>query len=213
MEELKRIYRDAAAGRIRELEAALAGPPATQAEAAAAIRRIAHSLRGSGATYGFPEVTRAAAAAEDAAPAELTARTEALLQVLREVAAPDGAARILAVDDDPEMQLLLRHVLSGTGREVRLAATAAEARAALAASRFDLVLLDLVLPDDDGVHLLEEVRAAVAGTPVVVLSGRTRGEERERCLSLGAVAYVEKPFDPEHLAAVVAAHLERRVTS
>ena len=203
MEELRRIYRDAVAGRVRELEAALAALPAMPAEAAAAIRRIAHSLRGSGATYGFPEVTRAAAAAEDAATAELTTRTRSLLNVLREVAAGDGAARILAVDDDPEMQLLLRHVLSGTGRELRLATTAAEARAALAESRFDLILLDLVLPDDD----------AVGGMPVIVLSGRTGADERERCLSLGATEYVEKPFDPAHLAAVVAGQLERRVPS
>lgn len=213
MDELKRIYRGAAAGRIRELEAALASPRATQAAAAATIRRIAHSLRGSGATYGFPEVTRAAAAAEDAAEGELTVRTEALLRVLRAVAGEEGVVRILAVDDDPEMQLLIRHVLSGSGREVRLAATAAEARAALAESRFDLLLLDLVLPDDDGARVLEEVHGAAGGMAIIVLSGRTRAEDRERCMSLGAAAYVEKPFDPEHLAAVVAAQLEGRVAS
>jgi histidine phosphotransfer protein HptB len=81
MDELKQMYRRALPSRIAELEAALAlGPD----DAAARIRRVAHALRGSGGTYGFPDVTVAAAAVEDAAPHDVQPRTASLIAVLRE---------------------------------------------------------------------------------------------------------------------------------
>jgi HPt (histidine-containing phosphotransfer) domain-containing protein len=86
MDEMKRIYRLALPSHIAELEAALALDPD---DAAAKIRRLAHALRGSGGTYGFPDVTVAAAAVEDAAPHDVQPRTASLIAVLREHAMPD----------------------------------------------------------------------------------------------------------------------------
>jgi HPt (histidine-containing phosphotransfer) domain-containing protein len=90
MDELRDLYRQTLPGRIAALEAARReADDADDAgdEATLAIRRIAHALRGSGGTYGFPAITAAAAAVEDAATHELPARLDALLELLREAAA------------------------------------------------------------------------------------------------------------------------------
>lgn len=209
MEELKQIYRQAVTGRIRELEAALAALDAAPAESCESVRRVAHALRGSGGTYGFPAVSAAAAAVEEATPGQLVTETERLLAVLREVAGARAVTRILAVDDDPEIQLLLRYTLSGGGNDVVFAGSAAEAESLLAAGRFDLVLLDLVLPDADGRVLLRRIREqpAHAATPVIVLSGRDGAAVRAECLALGASACLAKPFDPDALVSAVRAQL------
>lgn len=219
MDELRQIYRQAMPARIHELEAALSELANARGDNEAVIRRTAHSLRGSGATYGFPEVSAAASAVEDADPAMLAHSTQQLLAVLRGVAhegvsaradGPGSAAvRILAVDDDPEIQLLLRFIFTGEGREVVFAATADEAEAALASGRFDLVLLDLLLPDDDGRDLLRRFRAdpRSRGLPILVLSGTEGSAARDECLQLGADDFLAKPFDPELIRAAVLARL------
>lgn len=219
MDELKQIYRQAMPARIRELEAALPELRSARADTESAIRRVAHSLRGSGATYGFPEVSAAASAVEEADPATLEHSTQQLLAVLRRVAhgdvtagvdAPGGAAgRILAVDDDPEIQLLLRYLFAGEGREVVFAATAAEAESALASARFDLVLLDLLLPDGDGRELLRRLRvdSRSRGIPVLVLSGKEGSAARDECLELGADDFLAKPFDPARIRDAVLSRL------
>src|SRR5690606_21154714 len=117
MDELRQIYRQAMVPRIQELEAALSGL-VQSAGGEREIRRVAHSLRGSGATYGCPAVSAAATAVEEAKPEMLARSTEQLLGVLRGVAgvgpamgggAPAAAmVSILVVDDDPEVRLLLR---------------------------------------------------------------------------------------------------------
>src|SRR5690606_15062846 len=95
VEELKTIYRNAVPGRIAELERALAAGDVTE------LRSIAHSLRGSGATYGFPTVTTAAAAVEDAPDDVITPRVHELIGVLREIIAGPAelsvAMRVLLV--------------------------------------------------------------------------------------------------------------------
>ncbi|HUF50480.1 MAG TPA: Hpt domain-containing protein [Longimicrobiales bacterium] len=85
MDELTALYRSALPARIAELEAARARL-AVDAGAVTDMRRIAHALRGSGGTYGFPDVSAAAAAVEDAAPADLPQRVAALLALLRSTA-------------------------------------------------------------------------------------------------------------------------------
>lgn len=211
MTDLKTLYRHAIVGRVTELEAAL--------EAAAggtgsddALRRIAHSLRGSGATYGFPEVSDAAALVEDASAGRVQSLTAALLKVLHTVI--DGGprpVRVLLVDDDPEILLLLRTVLAADGRELSTAENGTDAIAAVAGPAFTLIVLDLLLPDMDGRDVLKEIRndPRYARTPVIVLSAKTTPMTKRECGDLGATAFFEKPFDPEPVAAAVAAQLQR----
>jgi DNA-binding response OmpR family regulator len=125
--------------------------------------------------------------------------------------APSRARRILIVDDEPHIGLLLRLQLESRGYELLLARSLFDARAVLyagEAERPDAVLLDLHLPDGYGVDLLRELRErpATAQLPVMVLTAE--GEERvlAEARRLGAVT-VTKPFSPSKLTAQVAAML------
>lgn len=191
MDDLKTIYRQALAGRIDALEAARG-----EADSATAVRRIAHSLRGSGGTYGFPEVSAAAGAVEEATDAELDARIDALLVTLRSVAR-GGEARavhILIVDDDPEIRLLAGFLLRNAGHVVTEAATADEARTAAAEDALDVVLMDVMLGEDDGVAVAASL--PVAPSHVIFLTGATRPEQVARINDAGAAGIIHKPFDP-----------------
>jgi two-component system cell cycle response regulator len=119
--------------------------------------------------------------------------------------------RLLIIEDDPEIQYILSVILAGEDREVMGVGSAEQARAELALGDIDLVILDLILPDADGRTLLSELRSvpATAAVPVVILTARAAPEIRQDCYALGADAFVEKPFDPEELAADVAVRLER----
>jgi DNA-binding response OmpR family regulator len=177
----------------------------------APIRQIAHKLRGTGASFGFPGVTTHAAQVEDATPDRLTEAARALITHLAEVAAAPSM-RVLLVDDDPDMGRLLGRVLARPDREIRIAMTARDADAELGRDRFDLIILDLFLADEDGRRLLARWRAAPATrqTPIFVLSAQLGAEVKAECFSLGADSYFEKPFEPAVLAAAVASSLQRR---
>jgi diguanylate cyclase (GGDEF)-like protein len=214
MEELKSWYREQLAGRIDALEAAAAAlREGRGVEARGTVRRIAHSLRGSGGTYGFPAITSAAAAVEDAEEEHLPARLDTLLQVLREVSTQGEPEKmgILVIDDDPEITHLLQWHLANKNRQVFVAGTAAEAEQVLAREPISLMILDLVLPDTDGRNLLMRLRErpATATAPVIILSVKTNGLVKSECFALGADEFLEKPFDPDTLAAAVASKLQR----
>jgi len=119
--------------------------------------------------------------------------------------------RILIIEDDPEIQYILSVILAGEGREVVGVESAEKARAELALGDADLVILDLILPDADGRTLLSDLRSApeTASVPVVIMTARGAPEIRQECYALGADAFVEKPFDPEEIAADVTVRLER----
>lgn len=117
------------------------------------------------------------------------------------------SARILVVEDDETMGAGLTGVLAADGHEVGWARTAADARRRLPA---DLVLLDLGLPDADGLDLCGEIRARFPETVVVVVTARTDEADAVRALDGGADDFVVKPFRPEELLARLRAHLRRR---
>ena len=119
------------------------------------------------------------------------------------------AARLLIVDDDLRLRDLLERYLESQGFKVRGAANAAGLRAALAAQHFDLIVLDLTLPDGDGLELTRELRASGDRTPVIMLTAR--GDEIDRVvgLELGADDYLAKPCSPRELLARVRAVLRR----
>ena len=104
-----------------------------------------------------------------------------------------SGARVLVVDDEPQIQRVLRPSLTASGYAVLEAATGREALAAVSASSPDLIILDLGLPDMDGKEVLRKLRVFTR-TPVIVLSARDRESEKIAALDLGADDYVEKPF-------------------
>jgi two-component system KDP operon response regulator KdpE len=109
-------------------------------------------------------------------------------------------ARILVVDDEPEILRALRANLAAHGYDVLTATTGQEAEAAVTARHADLLLLDLGLPDVDGVELIERIRAYSA-TPIIVLTARGAEREKVRALDLGADDYLTKPFGIDELLA------------
>ena len=123
--------------------------------------------------------------------------------------------RVLAVEDDEGIAAGLKANLRRHGWAVDIASSAAGAWSALCAEPFDLVLLDLGLPDADGADLLRQLRqpggAALpdVDTPVLIMTARDEVLSRISCLDMGADDYVTKPFDPDELAARMRA-LRRR---
>ena len=113
---------------------------------------------------------------------------------------PPRGARILVIDDEPEIVDAVRRNLAGHGYDVSAAPTGAAALVALAQRPVDVVLLDLGLPDMDGLDVLRRVRAHGA-TPVIVLSARQGEADKVEALTLGADDYLAKPFGMDELAA------------
>jgi DNA-binding NtrC family response regulator len=103
------------------------------------------------------------------------------------------SARILVVDDEANIRALIEEILSEEGYDVTTAADANEARAAHAAHEFDLILLDIWMPDVDGISLLREWAENGAGGTVVMMSGHGTVETAVEATRLGAVDFVEKP--------------------
>ncbi|MGB7211048.1 MAG: response regulator [Gemmatimonadales bacterium] len=182
----------------------------TPIEAATEIRRVAHQLRGSGGAYGYPKVTQFAGDSEDAKPDSLAAATMRLVTLLRSQSRAVGH-RVLVVDDDPTMAQVFASLVPNGEFNAQIAGTAAEADALIRSEHFDLVLLDLFLPDEDGRRLLSRWRAApdTATLPVFVLSAQLGIDVKTECFTLGADAYFEKPIEPAMVAAAVASRLAR----
>lgn len=116
--------------------------------------------------------------------------------------------RILVVDDDPEIRRLLVEYLAKHGFEAHAARDGREMRQALARHAIDLVVLDVMLPDADGMVLCRELRAQ-SDLPVLLLTAR--GEETDRIvgIEMGADDYLVKPFSPRELLARIKSILRR----
>ncbi len=119
------------------------------------------------------------------------------------------SARILVVDDEPAIRRLARAALERAGFAVREAENAREAMLFAQADRPDLVLLDLGLPDRDGLELVPLLKAR--GIAVIIVSARDATAEKVSALDLGADDYVTKPFDSEELLARIRAALRHRL--
>ena len=115
---------------------------------------------------------------------------------------------VLVVEDDRELREVVRRYLERAGHAVRTTGSGAEALGALAAGAVDLVVLDLGLPDIDGLEVLAAARDGRT-VPVVVLTARSQVEDRIDGLRRGADDYVTKPFSPTELVLRVEAVLAR----
>ena len=121
---------------------------------------------------------------------------------------PDALAgvRILIVDDDRDMRDALQFLLESCGAEVRTAASAAEALAALERSRPDVLLSDVVMPGENGYDLMRKI-AAREGTdapPAAALSSFAKETDRDEAVAAGFRTLLAKPIEPEALIALVA---------
>lgn len=105
---------------------------------------------------------------------------------------------LLIVEDDELVQSLLAAYLENEGFTVSLAATGKEMLACIDSEATDLVLLDLGLPDEDGLVLARQVRAR-SSVPIIVVTARKEKQDRLAALEIGADDYLTKPFDPEEL--------------
>ena len=117
--------------------------------------------------------------------------------------------RILFTEDDPRLAELLGAGLGQAGWSVDSVATVAEAEAALASIAYQALLLDLGLPDGDGLELLRRLRRRDRHLPVLILSARGRLSERVNGLNAGADDYLVKPFALEEIVARLAAACRR----
>ena len=115
---------------------------------------------------------------------------------------------ILAVDDDEKVRSLLFDYLTQEGFRVTVADSCAAMQAALERERADLILLDLRLPDGDGLMLVRQLRVD-SHVPVIILSGKSEEVDRIVGLELGADDYLTKPFNPRELLARIRAVLRR----
>jgi two-component system, OmpR family, response regulator MprA len=117
--------------------------------------------------------------------------------------------RLLVVEDDPQVRAMLTRALRYEGFEVAAACDGAEAMASLRSSRPDLLLLDLLLPDADGVDLCERLRADGDPLPILMLTARDTVSDRVAGFEAGADDYLIKPFSTAELVARVRALLRR----
>ena len=117
--------------------------------------------------------------------------------------------RILIVDDEPNVRLGYRITLETEGYDVCEANGAAEAMDAFAVSRFDLAILDLRMPEKDGLDLLADLRAAHHSVPVVIITAYGDVPNAVRAMKLGAIDFRPKPLKPEMLRHVVTEVFER----
>ncbi|MFN7028584.1 MAG: response regulator [Sphingopyxis sp.] len=123
-----------------------------------------------------------------------------------------GAAKILIVEDDAHIRRLLRATMQRAGHDVVEAADARAALALLDIEKPDVVLLDLGLPDRDGLELIGPIRQRSAAT-IIVVSARDDSGEKVAALDLGADDYLTKPFDTDELLARIRATLRHQRAS
>jgi two-component system KDP operon response regulator KdpE len=119
------------------------------------------------------------------------------------------AARILLVDDELSIQRALTPLLRARGYDVEVAGTGASALKAMGLRTPDLIVLDLGLPDLEGIEVCRRVRA-ISQLPILVLSARNGDADKVAALDLGADDYVTKPFSPDELLARIRVALRRQ---
>jgi two-component system OmpR family response regulator len=117
-------------------------------------------------------------------------------------------ATVLSVDDDQGLQTVVTHYLSGEGYETLSAGSGQQLMDVLKNNTPNIILLDLVLPDTDGISLLAQLRG-IQKIPIIVVSGKSDTTEKIVCLEMGADDYMTKPFEMRELSARIKAVLRR----
>lgn len=214
-EALRRTYRERLVLQVEALKGVREGlgSPETREGSTRSARRLAHRLRGSGATLGFPAISDAAARVEDCDESMLIVEIDSLLDEVRRAIRDQTGARArgaaLVIDDDPSVIGLLRLSLAPYADQVICGGSIAEAKALLESHSVAIIVIDLGLPDGDARDLISLIGGdpTLSRVPVVVLSGSVDDQVRQECLALGATEVHLKPVDPVALAASVRALL------
>lgn len=121
---------------------------------------------------------------------------------------PEAEAHLLIIDDDERIRALLRKFLMRHGFIVSNARDAGHARALLAGLSFDLIIMDVMMPGEDGIALTKSLRETIT-TPILLLTARGDTEDRIRGFEAGADDYLPKPFEPKELLLRINAILRR----
>jgi PAS domain S-box-containing protein len=160
-------------------------------------RLWAESRPGEGSTFSFTARLRRGPEPRLAAPAKSA-------EDAREA---DRHLRILVAEDNAANQLYVRRVLEKNGHSARIVATGQEALEALEADAFDVVLMDVQMPEMDGLQATSAIRAAERGTgrhlPIIAVTAHAMRGDEERCLAAGVDAYIAKPARPRELLALI----------
>lgn len=259
-EELLTQYIDSLKSKISRIDSLLRKFNEGNSKAGDNIRLLAHTLHGSGVSFGFPEISEAGKNAELADKDALPEKLLGLKKVMETVvaahranagaltppqsssseqkaanAAPAAAAvntvtaekqpqaapekknstlRVLIVDDDPEISQSIRNVLAGLPGEqlFTLVDSGAKAQEAVVKNRYDLIVMDLLLPDKDGRELIELIKREFRiVTPLLVLSSLQNDSVRIECMGLGADKYLTKPYYDDVLLEETSKLLNRKL--
>jgi DNA-binding response OmpR family regulator len=124
-----------------------------------------------------------------------------------------GMARILVIDDEPQIVSFVSRALAADGLAVESACDGARGLALAVRKRYELVVLDLLLPGIDGVGVLRELMLRHPGQQVLILSAIAEVEAKVRCLDLGAADYLTKPFSIAELLARVRSRMRDRASA
>jgi CheY-like chemotaxis protein len=169
------------------------------------VKRVAQAMRGNIALDSEPGAGSAfrLAVTVDAATTEAVPNAAADVRTGR-----TRALRILCAEDNPYGRVILNTILTELGHKVDFAASGAAAVEAVTRGGYDLVLMDVILPDVDGIEATRRIRALAgdaARVPIVGLSGRAAPSDETAARAAGMDAYVMKPVSPSRLAEVIAA--------
>ena len=107
--------------------------------------------------------------------------------------------KILVIDDESIIRISCQRSLSNEGYEVKLASSGKEGIELLEKGEFNLVLLDIKMPDMDGIEVLKKITSTWPETKVIMITGYSTDEAAVKTLRLGALNYLEKPFTPDSL--------------
>lgn len=119
---------------------------------------------------------------------------------------------VLVVEDDPAIRTIVKAILENKGHEVSIARTAEEGMKTALDNSFDIIILDLRLPDGNGYDICHDIRQNDISTPVLFLSAEHETDVKIKCLKVGADDYLTKPFDNDELLARIEA-ITRRSSS
>jgi two-component system, sensor histidine kinase len=205
--EIKRLFRPFA-----QADARIAGRFGGAGLGLVFVKRVAQAMHGTvtveskpghGSTFRLSVVVERAAAPEGPA---------ANASAVEPRAGRAGALHILCAEDNPYGRVILNTILTELGHKVDFAASGTAAVEAVARGGYDLVLMDLILPDVDGIEAARRIRAldgAVGRIPIVGISGRAAPGDEATARAAGMDAYVMKPVSPSRLAEVIAAATSR----
>lgn len=209
---IEHLYRHSLNDRLQGLldarDSAVRGNP----EARQTLCRIAHALRGSGTTYGFPLITERATVLENAVDngeIDLAPATSGLVNGIRAILTQTmgDKHRLLVAVGDPVASGVLQVALQRADRSVIAVDTVAAAKKILDARPVAGAIIDLVLPDADGRTLLDDTR--LRDVPTIIVAGGVASGLRAELMARGAAAVFAKPFDPVAVASAMTSLLTK----